>query len=269
LSLVFTEFALRMAIHPTAIVDPSCEISPDAEIGPYCILGAGVRIGARTRLLAHVYLEGKLSIGEDNILYPYCSCGVTPQDKKYRGETSETRIGNRNSIRECVTIHRGTQGGGLVTSIGDDNLLMAYVHVAHDVIIHNSTILANNVTFAGHVIVEDFVNIGGLSAIHQFVRIGRNAIIGSYSVIKQDVLPYSTTASDHEAKVYGANRIGLERRGYSAGEIESLQNSFRLLTRSGLNTTQAVARIEEEIPQTPEVNHLLEFIRNSRHGFIK
>lgn len=219
--------------------------------------------------MAHVYLEGKLAIGEQNLFYPYTSCGVAPQDKKYRGEASETRIGNGNTIREFVTIHRGTEGGGLLTAIGDNNLLMAYVHVAHDVIIHNHTILANNVTFAGHVTVEDYVNIGGLSAIHQFVRIGRHAIVGSYSVVKQDVLPFSTTASDHEVKVYGANRIGLERSGYSATEIEPLQNSFRLLTRSGLNTSQALSRIEEEVPQTPQVKQLLEFVRSSRHGFVK
>ncbi|MBV9081381.1 MAG: acyl-ACP--UDP-N-acetylglucosamine O-acyltransferase, partial [Acidobacteriaceae bacterium] len=239
------------------------------EIGPYCIVGAGVSVGARTRLLAHVYLEGKLSIGEHNIFYPYCSCGVTPQDKKYKGEASETRIGNRNSIREFVTIHRGTEGGGMVTSIGDGNLLMAYVHVAHDVVIHNNTILANGVTFAGHVIVEDYANVGGLSAIHQFVRIGRHAIVGSYSVIKQNVLPYSITASDHKVEVYGANRIGLERTGYSAEAIETLQNAFRLLTRSGLNTSQALAKMEEETPQTDEIKKLVDFIHNSPRGFIK
>jgi UDP-N-acetylglucosamine acyltransferase len=258
-----------VAIHPTAIVDPKAEISPQADIGPYCIVGPGVTVGAGTRLIAHIYLEGKLTIGEGNTFYPYCSCGVAPQDKKYKGEASETRIGNNNSIREFVTIHRGTEGGGMVTSIGDNNLLMAYVHVAHDVVIHNGTILANNVTFAGHVTVEDNVNIGGLSAIHQFVRIGRNAIVGSYSVIKQDVLPYSTTASDHEVKVYGANRIGLERSGFTSDAIEPLQNSFRLLTRSGLNTSQALSKIEDEIPQTSEVKQLLEFVRSSKHGFVK
>jgi UDP-N-acetylglucosamine acyltransferase len=258
-----------VAIHPTAIVDPQAEISPEADIGPFCIIGPGVTIGAGTRLLAHNYLDGKLTIGEGNTFYPYCSCGVAPQDKKYKGEASETRIGNNNSIREFVTIHRGTEGGGMMTSIGDNNLLMAYVHIAHDVVIHNNTILANNVTFAGHVTVEDNVNIGGLSAIHQFVRIGRNAIVGSYSVIKQDVLPFSTTASDHHVKVYGANRIGMERNGFSAEAIEPLQNSFRILTRSGLNTTQALSKIEDEIPQTSEVKQLLEFVRSSRHGFVK
>src|SRR5579884_2981380 len=253
-----------MAIHPTAIVDAEAEIAPDAEIGPYCIIRGNVKIGARTRLLAHNYLEGKLAIGEDNIFYPYCSCGVAPQDKKYKGEASETRIGNRNSIREFVTIHRGTQGGGMVTAIGDGNLLMAYVHIAHDVIVGNNTILANGVTFAGHVIVDDYANIGGLSAIHQFCRIGRHAIVGRYSGIKQDVLPYSITASYHNAEVYGANRIGLERTGYSDQAIEALQNALRILTRAGLNTTQALARIEEKVPKTPEIAHLIEFIGASR-----
>jgi UDP-N-acetylglucosamine acyltransferase len=258
-----------MSIHPTAIIDPHAEIHADAEVGPYCVIGKDVSIGSGTRLLAHVYLEGKLTIGEDNVIYPYCSCGVTPQDKKYKDEPSETHIGNRNTIREFVTINRGTEGGGMVTSIGDGNLLMAYVHVAHDVIIHNQTILANGVTFAGHVIVEDYANVGGLTAVHQFCRIGRHAMVGSYSVIKQNVLPFSITASDHRSEIYGANRIGLERAGYSTESVEALQNSFRLLTRSNLNTTQAMNKIEEDIPQTPEVSALLEFIRASSRGFIK
>jgi len=258
-----------MAIHRTAIIDPDADISPEAEIGPYCIVGSGVTVGAHTRLLAHVYLEGKLTVGKDNLFYPYCSCGVTPQDKKYKGEPSETRVGDRNTIREFVTINRGTEGGGMITSIGDGNLLMAYVHVAHDVRIGNGTILANGVTFAGHVVVEDNANIGGLSAIHQFCRIGAHAMVGSYSVVKQDVLPYSITATDHQTQVFGANKVGLERSGFSPDSIESLQNAFRLLTRAGLNTTQALNRIEDDITPTDEVRQLLDFIRNSRHGFLK
>ncbi len=258
-----------MAIHPTAIVDPDADVSREAEVGPYCIIGSGVAIGARTRLIAHVYLEGKLTIGKDNLFYPYCSCGVTPQDKKYKGEPSETRIGDRNTIREFVTINRGTEGGGMVTSIGDGNLLMAYVHVAHDVIIHDHTILANGVTFAGHVIVDDYANIGGLCAIHQYCRIGRHAMVGSNSVIKQNVLPYSITAADHKTEVYGANKVGLERKGYGADAIAPLQNAFRMLTRAGLNTTQALTRIEEEIPQTVEVKELIEFVKGSQRGFVK
>ncbi len=258
-----------MAIHPTAIIDPDAKISREAEIGPYCVVGSGVSIGERTRLMAHVYLEGKLTIGKDNVFYPYSSCGVAPQDKKYKGEPSETSIGDRNTVREFVTIHRGTEGGGMMTSIGDGNLLMAYVHVAHDVIIHNHTILANGVTIAGHVVVEDYANIGGLCAIHQYCRIGHHAMVGSNSVIKQDVLPYSITAADHRAEVYGANKVGLERKGFGADAIEPLQNAFRMLTRAGLNTTQALARIEEEVPQTSEVRDLLAFIRSSQRGFLK
>jgi UDP-N-acetylglucosamine acyltransferase len=258
-----------MPIHPTAIVSPAAEVSPEADIGPYCIIGPDVRVGARTRLMAHVFLEGKLEIGEDNIFYPYSSIGVAPQDLKYVGEASETRIGHRNKIREFATINRGTTGGGMVTAIGSDNLLMAYVHVAHDVIITDHVILANNVTFAGHVYVGEYANIGGHCGIHQFCRIGRHAIIGSYSVINQDVLPFSKTAITRELGVYGANRVGLERRGFDEDRIEALQNALRVLTRAGLNTSQAIARIEEEIPQTDEVKELLEFIRTSKHGFVK
>jgi UDP-N-acetylglucosamine acyltransferase len=258
-----------MPIHPTAIVDAKAEISSDADIGPYCIIGSGVTLGARTRLVAHVFLEGTLTIGEENIFYPYSSIGVAPQDLKYRGELSETRIGHRNKIREFVTVNRGTTGGGMLTSIGDDNLLMAYVHVAHDVIITNHVILANSVTFAGHVYVGEYANIGGHSGIHQFCRIGRHAIVGSYSVINQDVLPFSKTAVSREVTVYGANRVGLERRGFDSNQIEPLQNALRILTRSGLNTSQAIARIEEEIAPTDEVKELLEFIRTSKHGIVK
>jgi len=258
-----------MAIHPTAIVDPKAEIAPDAEIGPYCVVGSGVVIGARTHLMASVFLEGRLDIGEDNIFYPYSTVGVAPQDLKYRGEASGTRIGHRNKIREFVTIHRGTEGGGMLTSIGNDNLLMAYVHVAHDVILRDHIVLANGVTFAGHVRVDEWANIGGHCGIHQFCHIGRHAMVGSYSVINQNVLPFSTIATKRETGVFGANRIGLERRGFAAGQIEPLQNAFRILTRAGLNTSQALDRICEEIPQTPEVEELLEFIRDSKQGFIK
>jgi UDP-N-acetylglucosamine acyltransferase len=258
-----------MAIHPTAIVDRNAEVSPEAEIGPYSIIGPRVKVGAGSRLMGHNFLEGKLEIGEDNIFYPFSSIGVAPQDLKYKGEDSETRIGNRNKVREFVTINRGTTGGGMVTSMGDDNLLMAYVHLAHDVIVENHVILANGVTFAGHVSVGSYANIGGHTGIHQYCRIGRHAIIGSYSVIGQDVLPFSKTAMSHSMGVYGANRVGLERRGFCSEQIEPLQNAFRILTRSGLNTSQAIARIEEEISPTSEVAELLEFIRNSKHGFIK
>jgi UDP-N-acetylglucosamine acyltransferase len=256
-------------IHPSAIVGPQARIHETAEIGPFCVIGGDVQIGAHTRLTAHVYCEGVTMIGENNLFYPYSTVGVAPQDKKYQGERAETRIGNGNTIREFVTIHRGTQGGGLITQIGDGNLLMAYVHVAHDVKIGHNTTLANGVTFAGHVVVEDYANIGAHSGVHQFCRVGRHAIIGGYSVVVQDVLPFSSTVSDREIRVFGANRIGMERAGFATETIEGLQTAFRLLTRAGLNTTQALERISTEVPETPELRELLDFIRASTRGVIK
>ena len=252
-----------MPIHPTAIVAPEAEIAESADIGPYCVIGAEVHIGEGTRLMANNYLEGPTWIGEDNIF------GVASQDLKYKGERAETRIGSRNKIREFVTIHRGTGGGGLVTKIGDDNLLMAYSHIAHDVVIGDHVIMANGVTLAGHVTIGDWADISAFAGVHQFCRIGRHAFVGPYSVVIQDVLPYSTTVGKREISVYGANRIGLERRGFETPVIESLQTSFRLLTRSKLNTTQAIERIRAEVPPCAEVEELLEFIRTSERGIVK
>lgn len=258
-----------MPIHPTAIVDPKARIAESAEIGPYCIIGPEVEIGAGTRLMANIYLEGPAWIGQDNILYPFSSIGVAPQDLKYKGERSETRVGDRNKIREFVTIQRGTEGGGLVTRIGSDNLLMVYVHVAHDAQIGNHTILSNAVTFAGHVTVEDWAVIGAFSGVHQFCRVGRHAMIGGYSVITQDVLPFSMTVSSREVKVFGENKVGLERRGFSQEAIEALHKAFRLLTKAGLNTSQAVERIRAEIEPGAEVQELLAFLAASQRGFVK
>jgi UDP-N-acetylglucosamine acyltransferase len=258
-----------MSIHPTAIVSPQARIHEAAEIGPYCIIGEDVEIGPGTRLMANIYCEGATVIGERNLFYPYTTVGVASQDKKYRGERAETRIGNGNTIREFVTIHRGTQGGGLVTEIGDDNWLMAYVHVAHDVRIGSHTILANGVTFAGHVTVEDYANIGAHTGVHQFCRVGRHSIIGGYSVVVQDVLPFSNTVSEREIRVFGANRIGMGRAGFPGETIEGLQTALRLLTRAGLNTTQAIERIQAEVPPTPELTELIQFIRTSQRGVIK
>jgi UDP-N-acetylglucosamine acyltransferase len=258
-----------MAIHPTALVDSSARVAETADIGPYCIVGAEVEVGARTRLMAHVYLEGVTWIGEDNILFPYSTVGVASQDLKYRGERAETRIGSRNRIREFVTIHRGTQGGGGVTSIGDDNLLMAYVHIAHDARIGNHTILANGATIGGHVTVGDWAVIAALSGVHQFCRIGRHAMVGGGSVVTQDVMPFSMTVTERPIRVFGANKTGLERRDFSNATIENLQKTFRLLTRAGLNTSQALERIREEVPSCPEVDEVLAFIQASGRGVIK
>jgi UDP-N-acetylglucosamine acyltransferase len=258
-----------MAIHPTAIVDPKAHIADTAVIGPYCVVGPDVEIAAGTRLMAHVYVDGPTWIGGDNIFYPYSTVGVTPQDLKYKGERSETRIGNRNRIREFVTIHRGTEGGGMVTCIGDDNLLMAYVHVAHDAQVANHVVLANAVTLGGHVLVGDWAVVGASTGVHQFCRVGRHAIVGGYSVITQDVLPFSTTVSERGNRVFGANATGLERRGFASERIEDLQKALRLLTRAGLNTSQAIERIRAEIPSSAELEELLAFIAASERGFVK
>jgi UDP-N-acetylglucosamine acyltransferase len=258
-----------MGIHPTAIVDPSARIHPDADVGPYCIIGAEVEIGARTRLMGHLYIEGPTWIGEDNLFFPYSTVGVASQDLKYKGERTETRIGHRNRIREFVTIHRGTAGGGGVTSIGDDNLIMAYAHVAHDARIGSHCILGNAATLAGHVTIEDWAIIEAFSGVHQFCRIGRHAFVGGYSVITQDVLPFSMTVTPREARLYGANRVGLERRGFAPETIEALQKAFRLLRSDKLNTSQALERIREEVPATPEIAELVQFIHSSERGIIK
>ena len=258
-----------MPIHPSAIVDPSAHVDVTADIGPFCVIGADVEIGPRTKLFGNVFVEGPLWMGADNVVYPYTTLGLASQDKKYHGERSETRIGDRNTIREFVTIHRGTAGGGLSTSVGDDNWIMSHVHIAHDCIIGDQTVLSHGVVIGGHVHVGDWAVLGGGSAIHQFCRIGRHSMIGGYSVITQDVLPFSMTVSPRENKIFGANAVGLERRGFSSDAVESLQKTFRLLTRSGLNTTQAIERIREEIDLTPELEELLTFIAGSERGFVK
>lgn len=258
-----------MSVHPTAIVDCAARIDRTAEIGPYCIIGAEVEIGARTRLMASIFVEGAARIGEDNVFYPYSTIGVASQDLKYHGERAETRIGSRNKIREFVTIHRGTEGGGSVTSVGDDNLLMAYTHVAHDTTVGNHVVLGHGATLGGHVTVGDWAVVSAFSGVHQFCRIGRHAIVGGYSVITQDVLPFSNTVSERPIKVFGANRVGMERRGFATESIESLQSSLRLLTRGQLNTTQAIERIRAEVPPCAEVDELIAFIQSAARGFIK
>jgi UDP-N-acetylglucosamine acyltransferase len=258
-----------MPIHPTAIVDPAARIDETATVGPFCIIGAEVEIGPRTELKAHVYCEGPTWIGEDNIFYPYVSIGVASQDLKYKGERAETRIGARNKIREFVTIHRGTEGGGLVTSIGNDNLLAAYTHIAHDARVGSHCVLSNGVTLAGHVTIGDWAVISAFTGIHQFCSVGRHSMIGGYSVITQDVMPFATIVTPRESKAFGANVIGLQRRGFDEAIIENLQNALRLLTRGKLNTSQAIEKIREEIPACAEVEELIDFIQSSERGVIK
>lgn len=258
-----------MAIHPSAIVDHRAVVDEGAEVGPYCVVGADVEIGAGTRLLAHVYVEGPTMIGEDNLFFPYSTVGVAPQDLKYRDERSQTWVGDRNQIREFCTIHRGTQGGGSVTSIGDDNLLQAYAHVAHDCQLSSHCILAHSATLGGHVVVEEHAVVGAHSGVHQFCTVGAHSYIGGYSVITQDVLPFSLVVSEREARTFGVNKIGLERRGFPKEEIQALHKAFRILTKEGLNTEQALARIADEVGEGAALARIRDFIANSERGFVK
>ncbi|MBI3664692.1 MAG: acyl-ACP--UDP-N-acetylglucosamine O-acyltransferase [Acidobacteria bacterium] len=258
-----------MAVHPSAVVHPGARIHETAEIGPFCVVGDEVEIGPSTRLMAHVYVEGPTWIGESNTFYPYSTVGVASQDLKYQGERAETRIGNYNRIREFVTIHRGTKGGGALTSIADSTLVMAYAHVAHDCHIGSHCILANGVTLGGHVVIEDHAVIGAFSGVHQFCRVGRHAMVGGYTVLTRDVMPYSLTVTEREPRVFGENKVGLERRGFSPEAIRRLHQAFRLLARSELNTAQAVERIEAEIEPYEEIAELLRFIRSTERGVVK
>ena len=258
-----------MAVHPTAVVDPSAHIHETAEIGPFCVIGEGVEVGARTRLMAHIYAEGPSRLGEDNTFYPYSTVGVAPQDLKYHGERTETRIGSRNVVREFVTIHRGTEGGGGLTSIGDDNLLQAYAHVAHDCRLGSNTILSHSATLGGHVSIEDWAVVGAHSGVHQFCRIGEHCYIGGYSVITQDVMPYSLVVSERGARTFGVNKVGLERRDFTKESIQRLHRAFRRLTKSNLNNDQALEKIRAEEDIDESLQKLLDFITSSERGIIK
>src|SRR5919112_507577 len=256
------------SIHPTAVVSPRARIGYDCFIGPYCIVGNEVELGDGVRLESHCVVDGRTSIGSGTHVFPFVSIGLASQDLKYKGEPSETRIGERNKIREFVTIHRGATGGGMLTKIGDDCLIMAQAHIAHDCVIGNGVIMANAATLAGHVTIEDRANVGAYSGVHQFCRVGKEAYIGGYSVVVKDALPFALTVGNH-AKCYGLNITGMKRRGYSRAAIDSLHHAFRLLLSAKLNTTQALARIREEVHGSPEVEELVRFIETSQRGVVK
>ncbi len=257
-----------MAIHPSAIVDPAAQIDPAAEIGPFCVVGAGVSIGARTRLKGHIFVEGPTTIGSDNLFYPFSSIGVASQDLKYEGEHAETHIGNHNLIREFVTVHRGTKGGGALTRVGDHTLLMAYSHVAHDCQVGSHVVLGHGSTLGGHVAVGDHARISAFVGIHQFCRVGAHSIIGGYAVITRDVMPFAMVSEEREAKMYRANSVGLERRGFAPEQIEAINKAFRIL-RSETHLADAIGRIRGELPASEEIAQLVEFIERSERGFIK
>ena len=255
-------------IHPTAIVSEKAQLGADTFIGPYSIVGAEVVLGAGVRVESHAVLEGRTRIGDETHIYPFVSIGLAPQDLKYKGEPAETFIGARNEIREFVTIHRGTEGGGMLTAVGDDCLIMAQAHIAHDCLIGNRVIMANAATLAGHVTVADGANIGAYSGVHQFCRVGREAYVGGYSVVVKDALPFALTVGNH-AKCYGPNKEGMRRRNYSPEAIAALHHAFHLLLASRLNTTQALASIRAEIKDSAETEELVNFIETSKRGIIK
>lgn len=255
-------------IHETAIVSPNAKIGDDCHIGAYSTIGDAVVLGDKVHIESHVVIGGKTTIGDETRVFPFVSIGLAPQDLKYAGEETATEIGKRNHIREFVTIHRGTKGGGGLTQIGDDCLLMAQAHVAHDCRIGNEVIMANAATLAGHVTIADRANIGAYSGIHQFCRIGLEAFVGGYSVIVKDALPFAVSQGNH-AKCYGLNRLGMKRRGYAKETIEKLHHAFHLLLSAKLNTTQAVEKIKAQIENCAEVDLLVDFIETSGRGVVK
>jgi UDP-N-acetylglucosamine acyltransferase len=255
-------------IHPTSIVSANARLGESVDIGPFCRIGDTVTLGDRCVLDSHVVLEGPTIIGNDNRFYPFCVIGVPPQDLKFHNEETYLTIGSHNVFREYVNIHRGTKGGGGHTRIGDHNFLMLNVHVGHDCILGSHIIMANAATLAGHVLVEDHATIGAYSGVHQFCRVGTYGYVGGYSVVTKDVLPYSKTVSERNTAAYGANVIGLERKGFTPEQISNIKAAFRLLLQSKLNTSQAVDAIRQKNP-APEVEVLLKFIETSQRGVIK
>jgi UDP-N-acetylglucosamine acyltransferase len=259
----------RTHIDPTAIVHPSAVVGAGTVVGPRATIGPRVRIGAGCRVGASSVIDGWTEIGDGTEIYPFASIGLVPQDLKFKGEETRLVIGRRNIFREFVTIHRGTRGGGGVTEIGDRNVFMAYVHVAHDCHVGNDTIFGNTATLGGHVTVDDFANISAGSGVHQFCRVGRYAFIGGYSVITKDALPFARTVGSRPARIFGVNTIGLMRRGFSPDVITKLKRSFRYLLQSKLNTTSALQQIQQDRSLAcPEVQYLLDFIMTSQRGVI-
>ncbi|HXI03131.1 MAG TPA: acyl-ACP--UDP-N-acetylglucosamine O-acyltransferase [Candidatus Saccharimonadales bacterium] len=256
-------------IHPSASVSDRAVIGPGTEVGAFAVIGDEVTLGADCTVMSHAVLQGPTKAGDGCRFHPFSSVGSDPQDLKYQGERTELVIGSRNVFREFVTVNRGTAGGGGVTRIGDDNLFMAYAHVAHDCHVGSGTIFANAATLAGHVEVEDGATVGAFSAVHQQCRIGRQAFIGGFSVVTRDALPFVKTVGEREISTFGINAVGLKRRGFSAEAVESLQKAYRILKQSGLNTSQALERIEAEGDASGEVAYLIAFIRGSSRGVIK
>ncbi len=255
-------------IHPTAIIDSKADIDSNVDVGPHSIIGANVQIGSGTVIGPHVVIQPHVEIGPDCHIFQFASIGAVPQALKFQGEETYVKIGRGTVIREFVTVNRGTGFGGEITEVGEENLLMAYVHIAHDCKTGRKVILANNATLAGHIVIEDFVTVGGLVAIHQFVRIGNYAYVGGKSAVVKDIPPYVIAAGDR-AKLHGLNNVGLKRHGFSQETLSSLKKAYRIIFRIGLTLNEAIERVKAEVEQVPEVNDLIRFIKSSERGITR
>lgn len=256
------------SIHPTAVVDPGARLGAGVQVGPFCVVGSDVQIGDGTTLISHVSIEGPTRLGEQNRIHPFASIGGPPQDLKYAGEPTRLTLGSGNTIREYVTMNRGTESGGGVTRVGDENLFMAQAHIAHDCQVGDGNIFANAATLAGHVEIADHATVGAYSGIHQFCRVGREAFIGGYSVVTQDALPWVTTVGNR-AKSYGINLVGLKRRGYTPEQIAALKDAYKTLFRAKLQQEEALEQLSARYPDAPEVNYFLDFVRSSERGVCR
>jgi UDP-N-acetylglucosamine acyltransferase len=251
---------ISVTIHPTAIVHPKANLGPGVAIGPYCVIGPDVVLGDRVQLVSHVVVDGRTTIGADSVVFPFASLGQIPQDLKYKGEPSTLEIGARNRIREQVTMNIGTEGGGMVTRVGDDGLFMVGAHVAHDCILGNRVIMANNATLAGHVTLGDFAFLGGISAVHQFVRIGAHAWVGGMTGVERDVIPFGQAMGDR-ARLTGLNMIGLERRGFPREDIQNMRTAFRMLFGPDGTLAERVDEVARVYASNPHVIEIVEFAR--------
>jgi UDP-N-acetylglucosamine acyltransferase len=257
-----------MAIHPRAVVDPAAELAEDVEVGPWSVIGPKVRIGPGCTIAPNVIINGRTTIGANNHIHPFNSIGGDPQDKKYRGEDTELIIGDGNTIREYCTLHRGTAQDQGVTRIGDDNWIMSYVHVAHDCMIGNHTIFANNASLAGHVIIRDWVILGGFAQIHQFCEIGEHAFISFSALVNQSVPPY-VTVSGEKSRPRGVNSEGLKRRGFTPEQVQNVRRAYRTLYRSGLTLEEARVQLAEMAESAGELRTLVDFIGQSERAIIR
>ncbi len=258
-----------MAVDPTSVIEAGARVPASTRVGPFCFISGEVELGENCELVSHVVISGPAKIGSHNRIFPFASLGLEPQDMSYAGEKTRLEIGEHNIIRECVTIHRGTVKGGGVTRLGSNTLIMAYSHIAHDCRVGDHVILANGATLGGHAQVEEFAVVGALSAVHQFTRVGKYAYIGGGTIITRDVLPFSRTVAAREARAYGINAIGLQRRGFSEERLHRLHHAFKVLQSSKLNTSQALVRLRSEGDQGEDVGLLIDFIESSKRGVIK